>query len=54
MFQRIVCVEDIVDIFYEKIIVFKIKQDAEVQEDTGAESYPVPKSPMCRILTDKG
>ena len=41
MFQRKVRVKGQIQIFYKKVIVFKIKQQPQVKQDSGPQDNPM-------------
>ena len=53
MFQRKIRVEGIIDIFNEKVIVFKVKKDTEIQDDACAETHTVQQFTMCGIFRNQ-
>ena len=43
MFKRKVRMKDMIDVFYKKIIVLKVKQDAEIYQDARSKPDPGPQ-----------
>ena len=53
MFQRIVRVKNVINIFHEEVIVFEIKQDAQIEKNAKNETDTIPQVPVCGIFTNQ-